>query len=154
MQREQLIISVLVANQPGALIRVSSLFSRRGINILSLNVVQTDNPEISRIMLVAEGGAQEKEQIAKQLNKIYDVKKVELIETDNSMVKKRLLVCDSGQSPRQRAGQAALLEDLKKGSLLVEITGDSKNLNAFVDYVKPYGMIEMYTGGQTTAEKH
>lgn len=143
MQNEQLMVSVLVANQPGALIRVSSLFSRRGINISSLNVVQTGNPEISRITLVAEGGAQEKEQIAKQLNKIYDVKKVELIETDSAMVKKRLLVSDNGKSPRQDTGQAALLEDLKKGSLLVEITGDSKNMNAFVDYVRPYGMIEM-----------
>ena len=143
MQNEQLMISVLVANQPGALIRVSSLFSRRGINISSLNVVQTVNPEISRITLVAEGGAQEKEQIAKQLNKIYDVKKVELIETDSVMVKKRLMVSDSGKSPSQNKGSSALLEDLNKGSLLVEITGDSKNLNAFVDYVRPYGMIEM-----------
>ena len=148
MQNEQLMVSVLVANQPGALIRVSSLFSRRGINISSLNVVQTENPDISRITLVAEGGAQEKDQIAKQLDKIFDVKKVELIETDSAMVKKRLLVCDSGK-PHQKDGRSALLEDLKEGSLLVEITGESKKLNAFVDYVRPYGMIEMYTGGQT-----
>jgi acetolactate synthase-1/3 small subunit len=148
MQNEQLIVSVLVANHPGALIRVSSLFSRRGINISSLNVTQLDSREIARITLVAEGGAQEKGQIAKQLEKIYDVKKVELIETDSAMVKKRLLVCDNAKKERPGTGQAALLEDLKKGSLLVEITGDSKNLNAFVDYVRPYGMIEMHTGGQ------
>lgn len=149
MQNEQLMVSVLVANQPGALIRVSSLFSRRGINISSLNVVQTENPGISRITLVAEGGAQEKDQISKQLEKIYDVKKVELIDTDNAMVKRRLLVCDREKSPAQKTGHTELLEDIKKGSLLVEITGDSKNLNAFVDYVRPYGMIEMNTGRQT-----
>ena len=145
MQTEQLIVSLLVANQPGALIRVSSLFSRRGINISSLNVAQTENPEISRITLVAEGGADEKSQIAKHLEKIYDVKKVDLIGTESAVVRKRLLV-GNNDTAGARTGK---MEDLINGALLIEITGDSKKLNAFVDYVRPYGMIEMVANGQT-----
>ena len=145
MQTEQLIVSLLVANQPGALIRVSSLFSRRGINISSLNVAQTENPDISRITLVAEGGADEKSQIAKHLEKIYDVKKVDMIGTESAVVKKRLLV-GNNEAVGARTGK---MEDLINGSLLVEVTGDSKKLNAFVDYVRPYGMIEMVANGQT-----
>jgi acetolactate synthase-1/3 small subunit len=145
MKSEQLIVSLLVANQPGALIRVSSLFSRRGINISSLHVAQTENPEISRITLVADGGAEEKEQIAKQLNKIYDVKQVDLVETDSTMVKMGLMV----KQKEQADGPAnERLEGLLNGSLLVEITGERKKLNAFIDYVRPYGMIEMGTGKQ------
>lgn len=144
MKNEQLIVSVLVANQPGALIRVTSLFAKRGINISSLHVEQLENPETSRIMLVADSGAQEKNLITRQLEKIYDVKKVELVETDVEIARKGVLLNGKGFP----ADVPQMVESLSKGTLLVEVTGNSKNVNAFVDYLKPYGMIEMAAGTQ------
>ncbi len=143
MKDEQLIVSVLVANQPGALIRVTSLFAKRGINISSLHVEQMENPETSRIMLVADSGSADKDLIQRQLEKIYDVKQVELVGTDSAIARKGLLVSESGPADSSR-----MLESLSRGTLLVQVTGNSKNLNAFVDYLKPYGMIEMAGGTQ------
>lgn len=140
MKQEQLIVSVLVANQPGALIRVTSLFAKRGINIASLHVEQME-PETSRIMLIADGGAEEKDLIRRQLEKIYDVKKVELVGGDSAIARKELLVSGSGSAD-------GALDSLARGTLLVQVTGNSKNLNAFVDYLRPYGMIEMTAGMQ------
>ena len=69
-------LSVLVANKPGVLTHVSSLFSRRGYNIDSLTVGVTENPDISRMTIVAHGDEQVIEQVSKQLNKLIDVIKV------------------------------------------------------------------------------
>jgi|GEM_PF-2453535 len=135
---DRMIVSILVANQPGALIRTTNVFSRRGINISSLNVEVTENPAVSRIILVTESGADEMEQIKKMLLKIYDVHEVEWIETAGSLVKRRLVVGSGG-----KGSEAGVLDRLKTGSLLVEITGEDSKLNAFIDFVKPYGMIEM-----------
>lgn len=145
MKGEQLIVSVLVANQPGALIRVSALFAKRGINISSLHVEQQENPETARIMLVTDSGAELQDLITRQLKKIYDVKKVELVETGSVIARQGFLLKQKTEGSQAEATQ--MLESLSQGTLLVEITGNSKNLNAFVDYLKPYGMIEMVAGG-------
>lgn len=137
---ERMIISILVANQPGALIRATNVFSRRGINIGSLNVEVTEDPAISRIMLVTESGAGEMEQIKRMLLKIYDVKEVELIEPAGSLAKKRMLVRSKGTADGVRG--------LKTGSILVEITGERERLDAFVDSMKPYGIIDMYAANK------
>ena len=133
---ERMIVSILVANQPGALIRATNVFSYRGINIASLNVEVTEDPAVSRILLVTENGADEMHQIKKMLEKIYDVKEVELIEAAGSLVKKSMLVGSEGKGTPQ-----GILDGLKTGSLLVEITGMGAKLDAFIDFMKPYGMI-------------
>jgi acetolactate synthase-1/3 small subunit len=139
-KEERMIVSILVANQPGALIRATNVFSRRGINISSLNVEVTQDPAISRIMLVTESGAEEMDQIKKMLEKIYDVKEVETIRSAGSLVKKKMLVDGDGSGKGR-----GVLAGLESGSLLVEVTGEDSKLDAFIDYMKPYGMIEMYT---------
>jgi acetolactate synthase-1/3 small subunit len=136
---ERMIVSILVANQPGALIRTINVFSRRGINIASLNVDVTDDPAISRILLVTESGLNEMDQIKKMLEKIYDVREVEMMKTAAGLKKKSMLATSGGKGTKE-----GVLDELKAGSILVEITGESKKLNAFIDFMKPYGMIEMY----------
>jgi acetolactate synthase I/III small subunit len=148
MKSEQLIVSVLVANQPGALIRVTSLFAKRGINISSLHVEQLENPETSRIVLVADGGVEEQDLITRQLEKIYDVKEVELAEAGSAIARKGLFLKQDAEA-FEKTKTSHMLESLSKGTLLVEVTGNSKNLNAFVDYLRPYGMIELVGGRQT-----
>jgi acetolactate synthase-1/3 small subunit len=136
-QDEKMIVSILVANQPGALIRTINVFSRRGINIASLNVEVTEDPAVSRIILVTESGIDDMAQIKKMLEKIYDVREVEMIAAAGNLVKKKLMV--KSEDKADFGGNVA--DGLKGGSLLVEITGDSKKLNAFIDFMKPYGMI-------------
>ena len=100
----------------------------------------TEDPAISRIMLVTESGAGEMEQIKRMLLKIYDVKDVELIEPAGSLAKKRMLVRSKGTADGVRG--------LKTGSILVEITGERERLDAFVDSMKPYGIIDMYAANK------
>jgi acetolactate synthase small subunit len=76
-------------------------------------------------------------QIKKMLEKIYDVREVEMIAAAGNLVKKKLMV--KSEDKADFGGNVA--DGLKGGSLLVEITGDSKKLNAFIDFMKPYGMI-------------
>lgn len=137
---ERMIVSILVANQPGALIRAMNVFSRRGINIASLNVEVTEDPSVSRIFLVTESGAEEMGQIKKMLEKIYDVREVEMIERAGGVVRKSMLATGG-----EKGKKKGVLDELKTGSILVEITGEGAKLNAFIDFVKPYGMIEMST---------
>ena len=82
MKRERFILGVIVSNHFGVLTRVSGLFSRRGYNIDSLSVAETENPKLSRMTIVVSGDEYVKEQIVKQLAKLHDVKKVELMEND------------------------------------------------------------------------
>ena len=77
MKEGEFILSVLVSNQFGVLTRVSSLFSRRGYNIDSLTVGETQDPQYSRMTISATGDEATKEQIVKQLSKLFDVEKIE-----------------------------------------------------------------------------
>ena len=85
MKKGQFILSVLVANHAGVLTRVSGLFSRRNYNIDSLNVAVTEDPLFSRMTIIARGDQTVREQITKQLSKLHDVKKIELLTPENRL---------------------------------------------------------------------
>lgn len=106
MKDGQWALSVLVENQPGALIRVSSLFSRRGINISRMYVHEL-KPDLARILLVADSRIEEKDLICRQLAKIYDVKKLETAQSIRHSPEERLLLRriagSTGRSAQLRA---------------------------------------------------
>src|SRR4029079_16940131 len=85
-------LSVLVENKPGVLARVSGLFSRRGFNIDSLAVGETENPEVSRITIVLNADSAPLEQVTKQLNKLVNVLKIVELEDATSVQRELLLV--------------------------------------------------------------
>ena len=85
------IFGILVSNKAGVLTRVSSMFTRRGFNIDSLTVGETQNPELSRITISMMEDDSAKSQIIKQLDKIYDVKKVQEMERDENVNRELLL---------------------------------------------------------------
>jgi len=155
MENEQFIVSLLVSNHAGVLTRVSSLFSRRAFNIDSLTVGVTEDPEFSRITIVSWGDEYIKEQIVKQLQKLVDVKKVQLMRADSIVVRELLIVkikAAKGQlSEIMEAVNAyrANVVDLSPDSMLVEITGEPTKLTAFLEYIRPYGIIEMCRTGPT-----
>ena len=92
MKKGQFILGVIVTNHFGVLTRVSGLFSRRGYNIDSLNVGETEDPTLSRMTIIVTGDDYIESQIVKQLSKLQDVKKVELLPADEAVIREHLLI--------------------------------------------------------------
>ncbi|MBF0328816.1 MAG: acetolactate synthase small subunit [Nitrospirae bacterium] len=146
-------ISVLVENKFGVLSRVSGLFSGRGYNIESLSVAVTTDPQISIMTIVTTGDDWIIEQIIKQLHKLIDVIKVtDLTEMDH--VEREMVLIKI--SPRQESKAEALrLAEIFRGRIIdsspntytIEITGDVKKIEAFLELVKPMGIKEFIRTG-------
>lgn len=155
MEKGQFIVSILVNNYFGVLTRVSSLFSRRGFNIDSLTVGETADDRVSRMTIVSRGDAHTKEQILKQSAKLADVKTVQLMREDAVLVRE-LLVMKIG-APRDKRTEVmeavnafrAGIIDFAPESMTVELTGEPTKLNAFIEYLRPYGIIELCRTGPT-----
>lgn len=153
------VISTLVANHSGVLSKVTGLFSRRGYNISSLSVGETEDPGLSRITIVVAGDEYVLEQIGKQLEKLVDVKKVLHLDADNSVFRELLLLkVNAPPEHRSLIIEAANIfraktVDLAASSLTVELTGESSKIDAFIDLMRPYGVMEMARTGLTGIER-
>ena len=140
------IISVLLENEAGALSRVSGLFSARGYNIESLTVAPTDDPTLSRLTLVTVGNEEVIEQIKKQLNKLIDtVKLLDLsegphIERELMMIKVKAAGVQREEMKRLSEIFRAKIIDVTETSYVIELTGKSRKLDAFIRAV-PEGLI-------------
>lgn len=151
--REQFILSVLVSNHFGVLTRISGLFSRRGYNIDSLNVGETENPALSRMTIIVTGDDYIKSQIVKQLAKLQEVKKVELLPKDETVLREHLLIKISvDRQTRSEITEAVnvfrgKIVDFNTESLTIEINGEPSKLNAFIEFTKNYGIIEICRSG-------
>jgi acetolactate synthase-1/3 small subunit len=149
------IISMLVENEAGALSRISGLFSARGYNIESLTVAPTNDPSMSRMTLVTSGNEDIIEQIKKQLNKLIDVIKLqdlaegEHVEREMMLIKLRASASDREELKRLADIFRAKIIDVTDLSYVVELTGASKKLDAFIQAV-PEGLItEVVRSGPT-----
>jgi len=153
------VLSVLVENQSGVLSRVSGLFSRRGYNIDSLTVGETEDPNTSRMTIVVRGDDYILEQIKKQLNKLIDV--IKIIElSPNQAVFRELALIKVYAPPESRAAIISTVDifrakvvDVAKDSLTAEITGDQTKVDAFIELLSPYGIRETVRTGLTALER-
>jgi acetolactate synthase-1/3 small subunit len=146
-------LSVLVENKPGVLARVAQLFSRRGFNIDSLAVGETEQPQVSRITIVVNADESPLEQVTKQLNKLVNVLKIVELETDMSVQRELLLV----KVRADRAARAQVMEtvslfrarvvDVAADTLTIEATGTASKLDALLRDLEPYGIKEMVQSG-------
>jgi acetolactate synthase-1/3 small subunit len=149
------ILSMLVENESGALSRIAGLFSARGYNIESLTVAPTDEPTLSRMTLVTNGNDDIVEQIKKQLNKLIDVVKLqdlaegEHIEREMMLIKLKAAGANRDELMRLADIFRAKIIDVTDVSYVVELTGASKKLDAFIQAV-PEGLItEVVRSGPT-----
>jgi acetolactate synthase-1/3 small subunit len=155
MQSQQFIVSLLVNNHSGVLTRVSSLFARRAFNIDSLTVGETEDPALSRMTIVCCGDEYMEDQIVKQLQKLQDVRKVQLMQSDKVVVRELMIVkvrLEKGLLPELMEAVNAYranVVDLSPDSMSIEITGETIKLNAFLDYMRQYSIIEMARTGPT-----
>jgi len=146
-------LSVLVENKPGVLARVSGLFSRRGFNIDSLAVGETEHPEISRITIVVDAETQPLEQVTKQLNKLINVLKIVELEPAASVQRELLLMKVRADRPiRSQVLETvqlfrARVVDVAPDALTIEATGTSEKLDALLRDLEPYGIKEMVQSG-------
>ena len=146
-------LSLLVENQPGVLSRVAGLFSGRGFNIESLCVAETLDPQISRITLVTAGDKQIIEQIKKQLNKLINVVKViDLSEIES--VEREMALIKVKADPQNRAEILRIMEifrgkivDVSPLYYTIEITGDAKKLEAFIELMRHFKIKEIARTG-------
>lgn len=155
MNGEKFVLSLLVNNEAGVLTRVSGLFSRRGFNIDSLSVEETEDTHISRITITGTGDEYVKEQIVKQLEKLHDVKAVELMDLEKTVLRELLLIKIRAQKGEYSEVMQAVsvfrakVIDLNTKSLTLELTGDPPKINAFIQFLKPYGIVELCRTGVT-----
>ncbi|MCF8034262.1 MAG: acetolactate synthase small subunit [Desulfarculaceae bacterium] len=147
-------ISVLVRNEPGVLSRVSGLFARRGFNIHSLAVGETDDPKVSRISVVVAGEAPIIEQVVKQLRRLVSVVKISDL-TERPRVERGLALIKVKADPEERAELLQLVnvfrarvDHVDNDSLIVEVTGNREKLEAFINIMRPHGIVEMARTGQ------
>ncbi len=153
------IISILVENKFGVLSRVSGLFSGRGYNIESISVGETIDPQISTMTIVTTGDDWIIEQITKQLNKLIDVIKVtDLTELDH--VEREMVLVKV--SPRQEAKAETLriaeifrgrIVDSSQNTYTIEVTGDNKKIEAFIELMKPMGIKEFVRTGKVAISR-
>ncbi len=148
------VLSALVQNQPGVLAHVSGMFASRGFNIESLAVGETEDPNLSRITVVVLGDDRTLEQIRKQLEKIVTVVKVEDISRED-YVERDLALIKVDAPPSRRAEIQALAQifrarvvDVGPEQMMIEISGQEKKIEAFVDQVRPYGIRELVRTGR------
>ncbi|WP_073089490.1 acetolactate synthase small subunit [Thermosyntropha lipolytica] len=148
------ILAVTVENKPGVLTRVATLFRRRGYNIESLAVGETENPDISRMTIVVSGDDRVIEQVTKQLYKLIDVIKIVDI-SEEKAVERELMLIKVKADATVRAEILQIVEifrarivDIGRDSLIIEVTGDSEKIEAIEDSLRPFGIIELVRTGK------
>lgn len=148
------VLSALVQNVPGVLAHVAGMFSSRGYNIDSLAVGETEDPQLSRMTFVVVGDDSLLEQVRKQLEKIVtvvrvdDVSSKEFVERDLMLIKvaaegnKRTEICELCQIFRAR------MVDVAPNQVIVEIAGQEKKIEAFIELMRPFGIVELVRSGR------
>jgi acetolactate synthase-1/3 small subunit len=147
-------LAVLVENHPGVLIRVAGLFARRGSNIDSLTVCQTEDPEVSRMTIVVNGDDQVIEQVRNQLSKLVVVHTVTDL-TGESVVDRELALIRIELSAETRFVVLQTVEvfrgrvvDMERSNIIVELTGSKAKIDAFVYAISNFGLLELVRTGK------
>jgi len=146
-------LSVLVEDQPGVLTRIAALFSRRGFNIESLAVGQTELPDVSRMTIVVNVDELPLEQVTKQLNKLINVLKIVELEPTSSVARELILVkVKADPEVRSHVLETVALfrakvVDVAPDAVTIEATGSRDKLEALLRMLEPYGIKELVQSG-------
>ena len=152
---DRIVLSLLVDNTAGVLDRVAGLFSRRGYNIESLTVGVTADERNSRMTVVSYGDQQVLEQIEKQLSKLEDVRDIKELKMGHSVYRERIMVKVRANAADRQAVSAisdifrATIVDVGKESLTVMLTGDQSKLEALLNLLEDYEILEVARTGLT-----
>lgn len=146
-------LTVLVENKPGVLTRVAGLFARRGFNIKSLAVGETEKADVSRMTIIVDVEQAPLEQVIKQLNKLVNVLKVVELDVDDS-IERRLLLMKVRADDKTRTPVLQIVDlfrahvvDVSHNYVVVESIGSRAKLEALLEALEPYGVRELVQSG-------
>lgn len=152
------VLSLLVPSHFDMLTRVTGLFSRRGFNIKALSVGETEDPEISRITILTEGDGPQLKQIHRQVSKLEEVKTAAIIPAERLLDRELMLIKLSPESAGRQElmrlvnNSSAKIAAQPDGYSVIEVTGTKRELDSFVDQMRPFGIIELSRTGVTALE--
>ena len=159
IEKEQHTLIALVQDKPGVLNRVASMFRRRGFNIVSLAVGNSEQAGLSRMTFVVNGDDRTVNQVAKQLDKLIDVLEVTDI-TEAGIVARELAMIKVGTTPITRGEIIQIVNlfraniiDVGGDSMVIEITGEGDKIDALYNLLSPFGIIEMSRSGIVAMER-
>ena len=153
------VLSIVVQNNYGVLARISSRFGRRGYNIDTLTVSNTDDPDISRITLTVQGFENEINQIILQTSKLEEVIKVDVLEQNKSVMREIVLAkIKTNADNRSKMVEVATIYkgsiiDLSPTSMIVEVTGKPTKINAFIKVLEDFEILEICRTGITAMSR-
>ena len=152
MEKKKFVIAVYVENTAGVLTRVTSMFTRRGFNIATLTVGETERSDYSRITICMTGDTYAKEQMINQLKKLIVIKKVEVLDEDANKRELMLIKVQNASENRNDIMTAvdvfrASVIDYSTESMCIEVTGNPSKIDAFVKLMQPFGILEMCRTG-------
>lgn len=148
------VLSAVVVNQPGVLAHISGMLASRAFNIESLAVGETENAEFSRITFVVSGDDRVLDQVRKQLEKIVTIVRVidfsgrEFVERDLMLIKIAAIGSSRGEVRELVDVFRGRIVDVSPGHVMIEISGQEKKLEAFIDLVRPFGILELVRTGR------
>jgi acetolactate synthase-1/3 small subunit len=148
------VISAVVQNVPGVLAHISGMLASRGYNIDSLAVGETEEAQLSRMTFVVVGDDRVLEQVRRQLEKIVTVVKVDDISSQDYVERDLMLIRIRASSSKRREIRELCdifrgrIVDIAKDQVVVEISGQEKKIEAFIEMMRPYGIIELSRTGR------
>ena len=154
------VISILVENRPGVLHMISNLFRRRNFNIESITVGPTEQPDVSRMTITVNEDEKTVEQVVKQVAKQIDVLKVAELESGNYVMRELSLIKVKVSDSKERSDIINFVNvfrgriiDVSTDSITVEITGSPDKIDAFLNLMKTFGIIELARTGITALSR-
>jgi acetolactate synthase-1/3 small subunit len=158
--RRATVIAALVENKPGVLHRIANMFGRRDFNIESITVGQTEQAGIARMTITVSEDEKTLEQVVKQMNKLIEVIKVARLDPDNIVTRELALVKVNAPDSKTRSDIINCVEvfrgrvvDVSPDTLAIEITGTPDKLDAFLNLMKTYGIMELARTGLTALSR-
>ena len=154
------ILSILVENKPGILFKVTHLFRSRNFNIDSISVGTTDNPDYSKMTITTYGDEKQIDQIVKQLDKMIDTVRVEHLDEHKTVFRELSIfkiklsnANDSMEINKLANAYGGKVHDVKKDSIMVELTATPDQIRAFEELAKPFGILDVARTGVAALER-
>lgn len=155
-EKQTYIIGILVEHKPGVLYEVANMFRRRGFNIESISVGVTEQKDLARMTITVNGDERTIEQVVKQLNKLINVIKVSILDSKVTVAREMALIKVHVTDTKARSDIIQYVDifrghiiDISPDSVIVEITGDSEKIDAFLELATPLGIKEVARTGIT-----
>ncbi len=154
------ILSILVENKPGILFKVTHLFRSKNFNIDSISVGVTENPELSRMTITTYGDEKQIAQIVKQLDKMIDTVEVRHLDEHKTIYRELCIfkiklsnANDSMEINKLANAYGAKIHDVKKNSIMVELTATPDQIKAFEELARPFGILDVARTGVAALQR-